>query len=99
MKLINHNSWQEQRAQTKWNKANRRSPALTMTGGDTHIFLHILRFDGLIGGVCRVERPKGEAEKERGKTWINVRRTCMTSGYGRPKNSTIETVYICTELR
>lgn len=33
------------------------------TGGCTHIFLHVLRFDSLVGGVRRVERPKGKAAK------------------------------------
>lgn len=39
-----------------------------VTRGYTHIFLHILRFDGLIRGVRRVERPKGKAAKKADKT-------------------------------
>lgn len=31
----------------------------------THIFLHILRFDSLVWGVRRVQRPKGEAGKKK----------------------------------
>lgn len=39
-----------------------------VTRGYTHIFLHILRFDGLIRGVRRVERPKGKAAKKADNT-------------------------------
>ena len=36
------------------------------TEEDTHIFFYILSFDSLVGGVGRVESPKGEAvERER----------------------------------
>lgn len=31
---------------------------------DTHIFLHVLRFDGLVWRVCWIERPKGKAAKK-----------------------------------